>query len=291
MNFSNTFKKVYWWILLIVLTTLCIWRIFVGNFLTFDLYLFVSWFVIVLFPIISEISIFGLNVKKDIESVKNELKGQLTDIKNSINNNQNQTVHIHTVPADKNEIEQKQKEEVTEEAKSLNDINDKTNLSLSLNTEVRKIGSSEKALERYVRTQKIEKLVNEYLTKLHSTNYRAQIKIADVNSDKKIITDGVVFKENNKISEIVEIKTISVKGLEAFYFVASRFIQKLQKMGLKNTVRFIVVSEVMDQEIAHALVRQVKQIRFTKVVGALVPSIRTNFFKLENDQLEEVIIE
>ncbi len=291
MNFSNTFKKVYWWVLLIVLTLLGIWRICVRNFLTFDLYLFVSWFIIVLFPIISEISVFGLNVKKDIESAKNELKGQLADIKNSINNNQNQTVHIHTVPADKNEIEQKQKEEVTEEAKRLKDISDKSNLSLSPNTEIKKIGSSEKALERHVRMEKIEKLVNEYLTKLHGANYQAQIKIADANSDKKIITDGVVFKEDKKISEIIEIKTISVKGLEAFYFVASRFIQKLQKLGLRNAVRFIVVSEVMDQEIAQSVIKQVHQIRFTKVVGASVPSIRTNFFRLENDELEEVIIE
>lgn len=162
---------------------------------------------------------------------------------------------------------------------------------MSQNTEVKKIGSSEKALERHARNQKIEKLVNEYLTKQHGINYQAQIKIADVNSDKKIITDGVVFKENKKISEIVEIKIISAKGLEAFYFVASRFIQKLQKLGLKNAVRFIVVSEVMDQGIAQTIEKQVQQIRFAKVVGAFVPSIRTNFFKLENNELEEVVTE
>lgn len=288
MNFSDNFKKNYWWVLLILLTSLCVWRIINGAFLNFDIYLFIFWFVIALFPIISEISLFGINVKKDIESVKTELKSQLTEIKNSISNHQNQTVTVHTVavPADKREIEQKQKEDVVEEKQ----INKSSSVSISQNTEEKKVGSSEKAVERQRRIANVESLVNTFFSNKYGESYKPQIKIEDVNSGKKVVTDAIIERPDKKIAEIIEIKAIGLKSMEDFYFPASRFIQKLQKLGVRYPVRFVVVSEFMDKELALSLQKQIHHIGFAKALGANIPRVSATFLRLDEGEVQEIFL-
>ncbi len=292
MNFSNKFKQIYWWILLAVLSGLCIWRLVVGSFLNFDIYLFIVWFIIVLFPIISEISVFGLNVKKDIDSAKNEIKSQLSELRNTINNSQNQTVNVHTiaVPAKKEDIEEKKREEISNEKIRPESKNNNNSVSISKDTTQKKIGSSEKAKERQDRISKVEKLVNEYFISQYGESYKPQIKIEDVDSGAKVVTDAVIQKSDNKIAEIIEIKLIGEKSPDSFYFATSRFIQKLQKLGIKYPLRFVVVSEFMDKELAGAVKIQIHHFGSARSLGANIPKITAVFFKLNGEytQIEEI---
>jgi hypothetical protein len=53
MNFSNKFKIAWWVIVLIILTIVSIWRLFIGSFTNVDIFIFLFWFILVLFSIIS----------------------------------------------------------------------------------------------------------------------------------------------------------------------------------------------------------------------------------------------
>ncbi len=288
MNFSDKFKKTYWWTLLVLVTGLCIWRLMVGSFLNFDIYLFIFWFILVLFPIISEVSLFGVSLKKDIESFKNEVRTQFFEIKNSIQNTNHQTVNINAVASKATEEEIKQKDsDVKKEKKPT-----KNNLSIVKNTEEKKIGSSEKAIERHERHQFIEGLVNKYFISLYGDSYQSQIKIQDLNNPlNKVVVDGVIYNTLGKIGEIIEIKALSSEiSFNSFYFVIVRFIQKLIKLQVNVPLTIVLVSELMTSENAGILNKQIQQIIFSKNLGSTIPHIKSTFFLLKEDILHEITI-
>jgi len=288
MNFSDKFIKIYWGILLGLLTILCIWRLYVGAFLGFDIYLFIFWFILVLFPIISEISLFGVSIKKEIESFKHEVRTQFFEIKSSIQNTNHQTVNINAVTSKATEEEIKQKDKIINEKNKTS----KRSLSIVKNTEEIKIGSSEKALEKHERHQFIEELVNKYLNDIYGDSYQTQIKIQDLNNlVNKVVVDGVVYNTQGKIGEIFEIKMLlSELSFSSFYFIIIRFIQKLIKLQVGVPLNIILVSEMMTFDNANILNKQIQQIIFSKNLGSTIPHIKSTFFLLKDDILSEVIL-
>jgi hypothetical protein len=213
------------------------------------------------------------------------------EIKNSINNHQNQVVNVHTVtiPADKKEIEQKLKEDIVDEKETLI-IKEQNKLSISQNKEEKRISLNERVIERQEKISSVEKLVNQYYKEKYGALYKSQMKIEDVNSKQKIIVDAIVEKPDKKISEIIEIKLIGPNTPEAFYFVASRFIRKLQNLGIQYPIHFVITSEYMNIELAQSVNKEIQKLRFSKNLGIKISWINATFFKFEDNKLEEVII-
>ncbi|KKQ79461.1 MAG: hypothetical protein UT03_C0053G0006 [Candidatus Moranbacteria bacterium GW2011_GWD2_38_7] len=273
MNFPNKFK-IWWWAgLLMILTIIGGWRFHVGTFNAFDIFIFVFWFILVLFPIISEINIGGISVKKDIEDAKKEIKEQIGEIKNEIRNhiNFNPIINVHTEKAKENEIEEKLKNEIRKEGN--------VDVSVESYKKGKIISTSEKVQNRINELRKVEDLVNKILVERFGENYRAQIKI--INSlGKKFIADGAVF-EDNKIREIVEIKFITSKSIEAFKYIAGRYVNKIVELGIKRSaVRFVLVSKDMNQEFAQNIKIQMVFNEFIKnVFEHALPTINTEFYK------------
>ena len=190
-----------------------------------------------------------------------------------------------------NDSDAQEKEDAVEEKQMPKHRYSNTNISVSKNTEEKKACTSEKAIERQIRISSIESLVNDYFIKKFGDSYKPQIKIEDVNSGKKIVTDAIIEKPDKKIAEIIEIKAIGLKSMDSFYFIASRFIQKLQKLGIRYPVRFVIISEFMDKDLAISVQKQIHHIGFAKALGATIPSVRASFFKLENESLEEIVFD
>jgi len=96
MKFSNTFK-IIWWILLILLTgALFFWRlepIGQGKSAPVDIFIFLILVALLLAPIFAEVEFFGIKLKREIEELKTQIKLQFGDIKNEIRNSQVQTIH------------------------------------------------------------------------------------------------------------------------------------------------------------------------------------------------------
>lgn len=293
MNFSDKFKKIYWLILLVILTGLCIWRLYISVFITFDIYLFILWFIIVLFPIISEVSIFGISLKKEIESVKSEVKSGFAEIKNSIQNHQSQVINFNPpTPASKNDIRKKLNEDVSDEVSIPNDIIKKeiTDIPLALEKSETTEEKSLRVKERYDRIIRIEGLVKKYFEEKYNDKYKAQMKFTDSKMEKKIVVDGILLNEKSEICELIEIKTISTKSFENFFFLIMNFIKKLQKLNMDYPVRFVVVSEEMNRDHVSLLQRQVYQIGYAVKTGSKLPRVKLTCFKISDKGLEEITI-
>lgn len=287
MNFSNKFKLIWWASLLLVLTGMSVWRFYVGSFINFDLFLFVFWFILVLFPIISEISLFGINVKKDIEAAKNEIKSHIAEIKNHIN--YQPIINLNSAPAAPKEYEKKIKEEIQEESKQALKNKITGEISITPNNDERKTSVNEKTQERLNKLLSVEKSINEILRSKFGDNYKTQIKLENQATAHKIIVDGLVLKDGS-IEEIIEIKFITAKSFDHFYFVALRFIGKVFRVGMRVRVRFIIVSESMDITSAMAIKEQIDKLNFNKSIIKNLPSVVVDFYRLENESLVEVKI-
>lgn len=295
MNFSEKFKQGYWWVLLVILTGLCIWRFVVGVFLTFDIYLFIIWFIIVLFPIISEISIFGISVKKEIESIKSEVKSGFAEIKNSIQNHQSQVINFNPpIPASKNDIKTKLREDVSDEIKIPAEIVNKkveTDNVFTLEKSETSIEKASRIKERYDRIINIEGLVKKYFEEKYDGRYRAQMKFTDLKMEKKIVVDGILLNESGDISELIEIKTVSTKSFENFFYLVMNFIKKIHKLNMDYPIRFVVVSEEMNSEYVSLLKRQVYQVGYAAKTTSKLPRVKLTCFKITEKGLEEITVD
>ena len=94
MKLPNWFK-ISWWILLLGITgTILYYRvnaIISGKSVPIDILVFLIFIVLMLVPIFSEIELFGIKLKKEIEELKKDISIKFGDIKNEIRNNQTQT--------------------------------------------------------------------------------------------------------------------------------------------------------------------------------------------------------
>jgi hypothetical protein len=283
MEFSNKFKIAWWVILLLVLTGISIWRLCAGVFNNCDIIIFVFWFILVLFPIISEISLFGISVKKDIEEAKNELKNYLAEIKMEINNKNIYRPTVIVNGANKEEYKEKIEQEIANDNKAK-----KETLTIEHCEKEIKKTENEKVKERIEKLINIEKLVNSRLRAIYGNNYAPQMKI---NNDigKQMIADGIIYKDG-KINELVEIKYVSSKSFNALRYICVRFLNRVVKLGLKiPKVKFVIVSPEMDEVSATAIKNDFSYLNF--VISDFkdnLPRIAFVFFKQDNSALVEI---
>ncbi len=110
-------NKTYYWIFLLVLFTTVIITRFLGHLTILDvklLYVIIGvWICLVLLPLFSEFEFLGVKLKKELNDFKGEVKKDILSIRNEVRNNNNQQIYLNygTPPSDKrideleNEIE------------------------------------------------------------------------------------------------------------------------------------------------------------------------------------------
>lgn len=286
MHFSEKFKIIWWAILLLFFGIVSVVRFYIGHFDDFDVLLFIFWFSLLLLPIVSEVSLFGFNIKKDIDTMKNELKTCITEINNQ--NNYQPIINVNPTPADSGEYRKKVKKEVVQDAN--NDQNrdgEHKTFSLDQCPEESKISRQQRTQERIQKILAIEKIVSQHLISVYGDNFKQQMKLEDNNNKTSMVFDGLIMKDN-KISQIVEIKVLTSKSFDIFYHIALNFLSKLFKFGIRIPLIFIVVSEEMNVEAARIIQRQIDQINFNKTINRNQPLVSVCYFKLQNNEIIEV---
>lgn len=99
MKLSNKFK-IFWWALVLIANTIFLIIRFdnlaSGTHTSIDAFLFLLWIVLILCPIFSEISFFGLSVKRELENLRNDIQLQITNLRIEIQNklNLSQTISM-----------------------------------------------------------------------------------------------------------------------------------------------------------------------------------------------------
>jgi len=115
MRLPNWFK-IAWWILLLGLTGSILLKRFeaisTGQSVPTDIFIFLIFIALMLVPIFSEIEIFGIKLKKEIEELKSDINIKLGDIKTEIQSNQtlNQTINAFGTPPPDNKLPELQEE-------------------------------------------------------------------------------------------------------------------------------------------------------------------------------------
>ncbi len=117
MKFSNGYK-IFSYIVILGLTGLILCKRFdaliSGQSEPADIYIFLVFTALVLFPVFSEIEFFGIKLKKEFENLKNEININVSDIKNEIRNSQsqviNQTIEVFGQPSPDSELPEIEKE-------------------------------------------------------------------------------------------------------------------------------------------------------------------------------------
>lgn len=103
MKVPNWFK-IIWWILLIILSGIIVGfridEIITGQSVPADVFIFILFIALMLVPIFSEISIFGVKLKKEIDDLKTNIDIKFGELKTDIRNTQTQTLYqtIQTLP-------------------------------------------------------------------------------------------------------------------------------------------------------------------------------------------------
>ena len=115
------------------------------------------------------------------------------------------------------------------------------------------------------------------------------MKLEDTFLNKNIIADGLIFK-GDSINEIVEIKFITNKSFDNVYYIALRFAEKVFKLGLRIPIRFIIVSEDMNETGAKLIKEQIKYLNYNRHINRNLPKIDIEFFKLKAGELIEIKI-
>ncbi len=287
MNFSNNFKLIWWGALLLLLSLISAWRLFINSFTSVDSFIFIFWFILVLFPIINEISFFGISIKKELENVKNEIKGYITEIKN--NNNFQPTINVSTTAVDPKEY----KEKTLAEMKQIIKSEEESLWETPQHTVENKIGDDiaiPVLTDRLNKIIVVEGLIAKDLEQRYGQNYRPQIRIKDQLSDKSMIIDGAIY-DGEEIVEIVEIKFITKKSFERFYFIAFGYLKKMFRFGFRYPVkiRMIVVSEEIDETFAQRLKDEVVKVNFNRSLGNNSPHIDSEVYKLTNGNLSRLL--
>lgn len=244
MNFSKKFKS-FWWCISLILFTLIVVAIYLckTHYTNVDLVLFLFWLILLIFPIISEISIFGINVKKDIENAVQDLKSTMLDVKNQITFQP--TINNIITPASSDTINDKIEEEIKEEQHAIaSSSSDKKPHKLKIRME---------------KIFKIESKIHEIYSSKYADNFQPQIQIKNQNG--LIVADGVIL-ENDKIKNIIEIKYITEKSISNFYYIASRIADKIFKISKSNITFIIVMDKISRQEIKN-LQKQIEKLNFT----------------------------
>ncbi|MCC7522952.1 hypothetical protein IT407_04110 [Candidatus Uhrbacteria bacterium] len=298
MNFSDVFRKA-WWISLVAITTLAgLYRIFINSFEQFDQFLFVLWFILVLLPLVSEVSLFGVSVKKEIEEAKRDIKHSISEIKNQINM---QTViqmpAPNPEPADKDEL----KEKIVSEAQELAEEESKVTATpeqvkmvmLSPSIPEQKISKSEKAKDREEKMTLVESLVFKYFQDIYADTSKKLVphqKFENQEGDTKVIVDGLVQSDSH-IEEIIEIRYLTEKSFRNVFYLVQNFLKKLRRLKILIPVRVVFVSEELNTSSAIEMHREMLKFKSIRKTMGGIPKISDQYFKISGGQLESVEIE
>lgn len=95
MKLPNKFK-IFWWALLVALTTLYIFKrypkIIDGSASPLDIVVFLVWVALCLIPLYEEVNLFGIKLKKEIEALKSHVDNQIESVKADIRN----SIDVHS---------------------------------------------------------------------------------------------------------------------------------------------------------------------------------------------------
>lgn len=93
MKVGNRFQIVYWAILATGLTYFFVLHVYSdlvsGSATTVHIILFLIWLAILVVPLFQEVDIFGIRLKSEIESMRNDFKEQILNLRTEIQNTQN----------------------------------------------------------------------------------------------------------------------------------------------------------------------------------------------------------
>jgi len=105
MKLPWKWKYLYWFLIVVFLTYLVIKRLpflLNGNPTHMDIVVFVIWVALIVAPLFREVSIFGVGLKNEIDSVRNDLRGEMLNLRSEIQNTINFNPHFYLgqAPAD-----------------------------------------------------------------------------------------------------------------------------------------------------------------------------------------------
>ena len=287
MKFSERFKLIWWVILTLFLSVLLLIRfklIIAGGITNFDLFILVFWFLFILYPLFSEITLFGISVKKEIDNLRNEIKNYFFEFKSEIKND----VKVQPIINVNNQQAKPQeyKEKVKEEAKEI--LGKKTS-QVTIEKVDQKIykPKTDYMKEKIKKIFFIEKKITAMMKEKYGKDFSPHIKFEN-NLGNKLIVDGIIFDETGIVNEIIEIRFITTRSFEAFKYVAGRFLKKIIKFGLYNTnLRLIVVSEEITSVDAQKIKDDIGLINLVKpsVDNKTIPKLNIEFYRLDKNQL------
>jgi hypothetical protein len=82
--------KTVWWLILLILLSIFIWKrypvIISGTATASDLFIILIWVSICLFPLFQEMTFFGIKLKKEVESIRSDLKAEAQSLRSEIRN-------------------------------------------------------------------------------------------------------------------------------------------------------------------------------------------------------------
>lgn len=92
MGLLRRWKNLYWFIIVVFLTYLIIRRLpsfLDGNPTNMDIIIFIIWFALLIAPLFPEVNIFGVGLKNEIKSLRNDFQGEILNLRSDIQNTVN----------------------------------------------------------------------------------------------------------------------------------------------------------------------------------------------------------
>ena len=105
MNIVKYLKAAWWFALLVVLSA-AVWArkaaVLSGEMTGTDALLVAVWVILWMFPLVTEITVLGVSVKKEVEKATAELKGEIAEVRNAVmvQNSAQSNVYMAAAPPD-----------------------------------------------------------------------------------------------------------------------------------------------------------------------------------------------
>ena len=89
MKLPNWFRIIWWGLLLIVVSLYLFKRypeLILGKSAPVDVVVFLVWIALWLLPIVSELNLFGIKLKKEVEAIHKDLSNRIDTLRNELHN-------------------------------------------------------------------------------------------------------------------------------------------------------------------------------------------------------------
>lgn len=105
MKLRVRWKYLYWFVIVAFLTFLMLRRlssVLSGNPTNMDIIVFIIWITLLIVPMFREVNIFGVGLKNEIDSLRNDFRGEMLNLRSEIQNtvNFNPQIIIGQPPSD-----------------------------------------------------------------------------------------------------------------------------------------------------------------------------------------------